>query len=210
VHNNYYLLRQLIPQLEKKLAGYRTETIFSQNKDELILSFNFNEEVFTIKALLEASFTCLSFPKDYRRARKNSADLFPQITGLILKGMHNYLFDRSFAMDFEENHTLIFKLYGNRSNILLFKDNVCIDIFKHNLKTDLNLRREDFDKALNLTKKKFDAIGQDYQKFLPVLGKGCRPYFRERSYNKKTPGEKWEMVSELINQLNQPVYCIFL
>lgn len=183
--------------------------IFSQNRDELILTFSNDREDYTIKAMMGAAFTCLSFPEDFRRARKNSTDLFQQVHGRLITGIRTFPYDRSFAMDFEDAFTLVFKLYGNRSNILLFKkDNSCVDLFKHHLKTDLELKQEDFGRTCTLTQKEFEAVNQDYLKFLPALGKACKAFFLEREYDYKNPDEKWKMVCELLNQLDQPSYCI--
>lgn len=208
MHNNYFLLRHLIPLLEKELLGLRSETIFSQNRDELILTFSDETKNFTIKAIMESAFTCLSFPEDFRRARRNSADLFPQITGLAIEGVNTFSYDRSFVIDFEHNYSLILKLYGNRSNILLFEDNACIDIFKHNLKSDLLLTKDQFGKQLTISKKIFEDSGHDYLKFIPAFGKVFHTYFEDNKYNDKEPEEKWHIINKLLRQLDHPDYFI--
>ncbi len=208
MHNNYFLLRQLIPLLEKEILGLHAETIFSQNKDELILTFSGETGVFTIKAIMESAFTCLSFPEDFQRTRKNSVDLLPQITGLTVEGVSTFSYDRSFAIDFEHNYSLIFKLYGNRSNLLLFKDNTCIDIFKHNLKSDLLLTKEQFGKHLAVTREVFEESGYDYLKLIPAFGKVFQTYFENNKYNDKEPEEKWQLINKLLHQLDNPDYYI--
>ena len=208
MHNNYFLLRQLVPQLREKLKGLAVKSIFSQNKDELVLIFGNGSATFAIRARTGSAFTCLSFPADFRRARKNSADLFGPLTGHRVTDIRNFSYDRSFAIDFEEDFSMIFKLHGNRSNILLFEDRTCMDIFRKNLKKDCELKPDEFGKSLSLTQETFRACGYDYNKFLPVLGKSFKPYFDERDYSGKTPEEKWETIQEILKLLNHPEYHI--
>lgn len=208
MHNNYFFLRRLIPPLEKELSGLRVDTIFSQNKDELILTFCSEKKVFTIKAILGPAFTCLSFPEEFRRARKNSANLFPQISGLAIKRVSNFSFDRSFAIDFEDNYSLLFKLYGNRSNILLFKNEACIDIFKHNLKSDILLTKRQFGKDIIITKEKFKESEYDYTRFIPAFGKAFQSYFEDNKYYDKEPEKKWLLINKLLHILYHSDYFI--
>ena len=46
MHNNFYLLRQLVPELNEKLTGHAVVSCFSQNKDELIIGFDNGDGVF--------------------------------------------------------------------------------------------------------------------------------------------------------------------
>ncbi len=208
MQNNYFLLRQLVPLLRERITGFRTASVFSQNKDELVLIFSNDRNIFTIKALMGSDFTCLSFPEDFKRARKNSVNLFEQIKGLAVAGLRNFSFDRSFALDFENDYSLIFKLYGNRSNILLFKGNACVDIFKQNLKSDHQLKPDDFGKTLDFSRERFEACSYDLKAFLPVLGKPFQFYFEKKDYERKTPDEKWKLIRQLLKELDHPDYCI--
>lgn len=79
MHNNYYFLRQISSRLNQKLRGFTLVSCFSQNKDELVFEFNDSKESFFIKADLQPDFSCLTFPESFKRARKNSIDLFNDV-----------------------------------------------------------------------------------------------------------------------------------
>jgi len=82
MHNNYYFFKHLAPALSAKLSGATLINCFTQNKNELILEFiQTNQEQFFIKASLESQFSCLSFPANYHRAKRNSAKIFELIRG---------------------------------------------------------------------------------------------------------------------------------
>ena len=80
MQNSYYLIRQLVPHLKESLVGVSLADCFSQNKDELVIQLvDKNSEEFTIIAHLRPQFTCLAFPEDYHKARKNAATIFSQL-----------------------------------------------------------------------------------------------------------------------------------
>ncbi|HCM77779.1 MAG TPA: hypothetical protein DIS90_15455, partial [Cytophagales bacterium] len=116
MHNNYYFLKQLTASLQKKLVGFSLVSCFSQNKEELILEFNNEKESFFIKAHLLSSLSCLTFPSHFSRAKKNSIDLFDEVILKKLNGITQYENERSFALDFDNGYSLVFKMHANRSN----------------------------------------------------------------------------------------------
>ncbi|MCK5372441.1 MAG: hypothetical protein KAQ62_27955, partial [Cyclobacteriaceae bacterium] len=102
MHNNYYFLRQLSRQLKKELKGFRIGEIFSQAKNELVISLYTEKEERFIKAHLDPSFCCLSFPEVFNRARRNSVDLFNQIIGREIVDIIQIDQDRSFYLKFHD------------------------------------------------------------------------------------------------------------
>src|SRR5690606_38664090 len=118
---------------------------FSQHKDELIIRFETQEKPFYIKASLSSAFSCLSFPQTFQRARKNSIDLFPGIIGHRISAIRQFNNERSFALILEEGKALLFKMHGNRSNIILFQDSAAAELFKNNFPGDGVLNFETLD-----------------------------------------------------------------
>src|SRR3989337_1972439 len=90
VHNNFYFLRQLSSALESTLNGAVISECFSQSKDELILRLETPTGSFLVKASLLPSFSCVSFAENFQRARKNSVDLFPKLTGGRVSGIRQF------------------------------------------------------------------------------------------------------------------------
>lgn len=208
MHNNYYLLRQLSSVLHRNLKGYRIGEIFSQNKNELVLSFYRSESEFFIKALLDPTFCCLSFPQTFHRAKKNSANIFDEILDLKVETIIQTPYDRSFGMEIEDGYMLFFKMYGNRSNIILFQNGDYINQFNHKLKSDRDLKPDvqRFDRDLSLSR--FKELKGDYLAFLPVLSKKVVSYFQNRSYDDCQVEEQWAILNEFLKLLDKPVYYI--
>ena len=102
MHNNFYFLRQLSKTLDTKLKGFTVVSCFSQNKDELIIELNNTQESFFIKSSLQADFSCLSFPSEFQRARKNSIDLFDPVILKKVIDVKQFDNERSFAICLED------------------------------------------------------------------------------------------------------------
>ena len=109
MHNNFYFFRHLVPRLEEKLLGKVFLECFSQNKDELVIRFDDAQKAFYIKAVLTADFCCLSFPNQFNRSRKNSADIFTEANNGKVTSLRQYVNERAFLLseipgDHREDH----------------------------------------------------------------------------------------------------------
>ena len=172
MHNNFYFFKQMVPVLEEKLKGSALIDCFSQSKDELILNFGkLDIGNFYIKAYLTSHFSCLSFPSDFHRARKNSATLFGSVTGQRVTGMHLFENERSFVIQFANEEALLFKMHGNRSNIILTQEDKPVELFKSSLKKDLTLDSSQLNRTLDLSFEKLLESGLNIQKVAPTLDK---------------------------------------
>ena len=172
MHNNYYFLRQLVPQLEAQLKGSVLAECFSQNKDELILSFRKPDaSEFFIKAYLKSHFSCLSFPTDFKRAKKNSASIFDPIIGQQVSHLHLFKNERSFTIHFKSTFSILFKLHGNRSNIILLEQSSPVDLFKNSLRKDLTIDIKILERPLDISFENLLANDWNIRKVWPTLDK---------------------------------------
>jgi predicted ribosome quality control (RQC) complex YloA/Tae2 family protein len=176
MQNNYYFLKQLTNSLQTRLAGLRLMECFSQEKDELVLGFAVargkkrNYKEFFIKAVLFPDFACLYFPEQFERARKNSVDLFSQIIDLEVINIRQFENERCFAIELEQNFALLFKLYGNRSNVILFQNDEVIDLFHSRIIADNKLKISQLDRFIDQSPEALNAT-DDYKKIFPTFGK---------------------------------------
>lgn len=208
MHNNYFFLRQLSKQLNGELSGFRIFEIFSQAKDELILILSNGESVKYIKAHLSPHFCCLSFPEKFSRAKKNSVDLFSDLVDLEIKTVEQIENDRSFYFQFEKGFQLLFKMHGNRSNIILFKEGQNTEVFNKHLKQDHVLKISDLARKLLLDEKALKTHDFDYKKAIPVLGKAFEPYFSQKKYDQLNENKKVAVIHELMDYLQNPGFYI--
>ena len=200
--HNYFFLKRLVAEIEEKLIGKSLETCFSQNKDEMILGFADAQSEFYIKATLESKIGLLHFSNDFKRARKNSVDLFPSLQAKKCTGVYVYQFERSFRIEFENAQQLIFKMHGSRSNILLSEKNAVVGLFRNNLPHDKEIVPSELDKP-EATHQRFIDTEGNLQLFLPALGREVKQHLEARRYNDLALEPKWHLAQEILSALEE-------
>ena len=207
VQNNYYFLRQLTKQIETKIVGLKLMECFSQEKDELVFGFaaargkNRNYKEFFIKAIIFPDFSSLYFADKFERARRNSVNLFEQLMDLEVTGVRQFKNERCFAINFEQEFSIVFKMYGTRSNIILFHKEEVIELFHSRIVSDKNLVFSNLDREIDQSYEKFIEQKGDYRKLFPTLGKLVNAQLNVGSTT-------WEELHNIVQQLENPRYYL--
>ncbi len=197
MHNNYYFLRQLTPVLNLKLKDCVISECFSQNKEELIIRFETRTDPFFIKASLLASFSCLSFPDNFQRARRNSIDLFGELIGQRVEGIRQFENERSFALMLSNGYALLFKMHGNRSNIVLFKEGKAFELFRNNLTEDEVLILDELDRTIDWSREGFELQRDTLQLQYFTFGKLVWKYLEDNGFQNATSDQQWQAIQTL-------------
>lgn len=209
LHNNYYFLVPLSHALDARLRETVISECFSQNKDELIIRFETRTEPFFIKASLEPAFSCLSFPASFHRARKNSVDLFPILIGQRVLDVHPFENERSIALVLSNNLTLLFKMHGNRSNVLLFEDDAVIALFRNNLPADEGLSLAEFDRYIDWSLEAFVEHQDNPRALYYTFGKVVWQYLAQQGFDKLPLEARWSLIKDVRFKLQDyPTYHI--
>lgn len=204
MQQNYYFLKQLTTSLKAILTGLQAQTCFSQNKDELVIGFASAGKEFYIRALLTSNFSALSFPSDFRRARANSVDLFEPMLQQTVQDVVQHLNERSFYLKLSNNMLLLFKMFGNRSNIVLFQHKEPIDLFHKKFGADLELNPLKMDRPIQQNHDAFMKAEGNLRRLYPTFGDLPVKYLEEQQYSSQPLDKKWEMVQDLLDQLESP------
>lgn len=209
MHNNYYFLNQLSKRLQPILIGAELIECFSQDKDELILSFICDQSEFYIKAHLQPDFSSLSFPKTFFRANKNTANIFEELVHKKVTNITQFENERSFSIIYEDGLALVFKLFGNRSNIILFKDEVNIKVFKNSLGKDKNLTYRSFNREIDQSYSEYKENNFNFKNIFPTFGKLVNDYIKERISTISTIEDQWQFLTNVQHQLeNSEIFYI--
>ncbi len=207
MHNNYYFLQHLSEALQAPLEGMELSTCFSQNKDELVLGFSNTKSEFWIRAVLVTNFNLLYFPEDFQRTRKNSVNLFESALGQKVEGIRQFENERCFSVELSNGFSLLFKLFGNRSNVLLFKNGRVHDLFLKKYPNDRNLILDDLNRKIEQTPEQLAALG--INKVFPTFGKEIIDYLDTKDYDVSITERKWELIQELLNEFKTPTFYLF-
>ena len=204
MHNNFYFLNALSQALHQRLQHWTLETCFCQNKDELILGFCSEMEQLYIRAFLSSEISFLAFPEEFNRARRNSIDLFPEIVGSRVTHVEQMANERSFVVHLQPHYKLLFKMHGNRSNIVLFgEENEVLSVFKHSLANDYQIVLENLPRTFDFSKPAFEAANGQVKQLFPTLGAVPLAYLQQQNYADLTLENQWNVWQKTLSQLQE-------
>lgn len=206
MQHNYYFLRHLSPMLHTALKGLELVSCFCQNKDELLIGFANQDKGFYIKALLTPILCTLSFPETVNRSRRNNVDLFQTAIGFVVKEVLQLENERAFVIAFEDtDKKLLFKMQGQRANIVLFEEGIVTEIFKSELENDWQLDLTKLNRIIDQTESGFMANG--LQKTFPTFDKTILQYITQ---NTQQTIEKatFADIQKVLQVLENPTYYI--
>lgn len=212
MHLNYHFFKFLCPALNSEISGGTVVSCFSQNKEELIIEIEKTDgKPFFIRALLLPSNPSLSFPKDFKRSRKNNVDLFPEVIGKKITELHLLNFERAFYLVLDSSQVMLFKMHGSRSNILYYnkKEDYPSSLFRKELREDQTIKIQDLEKNLALTWGRFQELEGNASQFLPTLGKLPRAWLKEAGYLEANLEERFSLMTELMEMMEVPFFSIF-
>lgn len=203
MHNSYFFLKFLSAELNQKLSGWRLVSCFSQSKDELVIEFNRNGQSFFLKAHLHPEFCCLSFPTAFSRARKNSIDLFPEIILKEVVSVAPFNNERSFQINLTDGLSLIFKMHGNRSNVLQTWNENVVSIFRNHQKADLNVVPAQLHRELDWSLEYAKQHEANLRKAFFTLSQQNWQYLSAAGFASADIETKWRLLQNLKIQLEK-------
>ena len=154
MHNNFHFFQHLAPELRNILLGLKLLECFSQEKDELIFGFAMAKgkknlyKQYYLRVSVLPQFPIIFPCKEFSRARKNSVDVWGELLELEVLDVFVYQNERAIGILFQNGYTICLKMFGIRSNILLFHGDHCKAIFNSNLKNDLEIKETDLHRKL--------------------------------------------------------------
>jgi hypothetical protein len=98
MHFNFHFLKFLCPELDKVFSGAEIVECFSQNKDELVIGCTLDGIDIFIRANLLPTVSCISFPDNFKRSKRNTVSLFPEIIGKRIVRIQVVSFERAFII----------------------------------------------------------------------------------------------------------------
>ena len=161
-----------------------------------------------IKADQNPNFSCLSLSGSFSRAKKNSIDLFPGMMGRKILDVHSFHFERAFSFILDQEFLLLFKLFGNFSNMLLFEKGKCIDVFKHNLNDEDKINPEKLDRGIEISEENFIKAGCRPEKMIPALDTALIGLLEKRGFDTMDQEGKWDLLKKVLHELEEPSYYI--
>ena len=203
MHNNYHFLKRFSKSLNEVLVGRTLVESFSQLKDELVLGFASKEETVYLKTAISSNFAITTIVPEFHQAKRNVKDVFHELIGLEVAEIRQFSFERAFVITFKKSKfRLVFKLFGNRSNIILFRNEELKLLFRKNIAADLGIVYIGLDRFLDLSLSNFVESEGDLRKFIPTLGKQLTNYLINQGFDGLDLLEQHSTLMSLLGFIN--------
>ncbi len=209
MHNNHFFLRILAQELRQILTYARLKQCFSQEKDELVIGFERQNGLdFWIKCSFGSAFSSLQFPAEFHRAGRNSVDLFSDLLLHEVQDVRVFKNERAIGFYFLGEQVLVFKMFGNRSNVILFQAGEHRAQFQKRLGKDFDLQLNQLDRLIDQSEAAFIASDGDWMALYPTLGKEAAAYLIDQGYENLSLKGKWAMLQQTLDSLAAPIFSI--
>jgi predicted ribosome quality control (RQC) complex YloA/Tae2 family protein len=118
--SNYHTLALIADDLNRQLMGKTVGSVFSQTKDELIVTFP--DVPFTLVVCCRPETNAIYFHPSYSRARNNSADVLKELPGTTVSRVGVVRGERIVFMHLANRHSIQVRLFGARANVFLLNE----------------------------------------------------------------------------------------
>ncbi|HYG37176.1 MAG TPA: NFACT RNA binding domain-containing protein [Cytophagales bacterium] len=207
MHNNFYFLRQISKDLESKIVGSRLISCFTQNKNELILELSRGSYLSYIRINTLPELSCISFPNEFNRTKKNSVNLFDEIKNLTVTTVVQFENDRSLGISFDDYHLAIL-LHGTRSNVVLFKGEEPLLFFNKKLSRGFNKNLKDLNLPLDFSFDRFQSCDYNLKKTIPTFDQILIKYLENKGFHDLSHEDQWQLVESLLVYLDSPTFYL--
>ena len=204
MHNSYYLLKALGKRLNEILTASTLVCCYSQNKDELVLEFANDSDEYFLHVMVRNDLSLIRLPPVLSRARKNTVELFPEVNGKTVNSVYCLPFERCIRLELSDTYSVLLKMFGNQSNIILCENDRATQIFRQKLKDDLELKISALGRQFQITKDILEAADWQFARIYPVLGGTIKRHIKSEGYFDMGPDEKWNLIQDILNVLEAP------
>lgn len=185
---NYFTLNRHVVEVNALLSGYTLSSVFTQEKDKLILCFINNPDELFVEINTDQSFPYFIIREKFSRAKKNTLDFFHDFLPSKLESIQIAEYDRIIKFNIK-NACIYFFIRGKETNVFLIDELSNIFPFKK-MNDEKSIADEivqlKFTDAFLSTAITFDKSDEDsplHSRKYPYLGKEILSLFDKRSKN---------------------------
>jgi len=128
--NNYYILNEIVTYLYGELYEHTIIDCFSQNKNELVITFSYNNENKSLIFNIGKNDSGLFLKSKFSKAKKNIATLLTSQIGNKINKISIDSNDRLIYFDMTNGDRLIFCFAPGKENLIISLDNKIQESFK--------------------------------------------------------------------------------
>jgi predicted ribosome quality control (RQC) complex YloA/Tae2 family protein len=151
----------------------------------------------------------LYLPVEFHKARNNAIPYFSELKGSRVTDLIQASNERAFYLIFSNGYKLLFKLFGNRANAILFNGQDQVQtLFKRNLPKDKELTLSGINRNIDHSWEAFLKEGANLHKTFFTLGKITERYLLTQGYDNLGVPEKFQLIKDTLAYMEQPQYFV--
>lgn len=147
MHIHHYSLKKIARIVEKLIPEGIIGEAYTQERDQIVIGIGSPDDELWLRVGCAGPLPFVWPMRKTGKARKNVKDLFPELYGLRITSVKVVDYERTMVLHLEKGYSLVLKMHGLLSNVLVMKNKTVTDRFRHNQDTDLEFTLEpgDFD-----------------------------------------------------------------
>jgi predicted ribosome quality control (RQC) complex YloA/Tae2 family protein len=213
---NYFYLNRFIVEANRSILGSRLSSAFSQDKDKLILALKKESADYFLEISVNPGSPYILMRNNFRRAKKNSIDLFEEFTPSIINHFSIASADRIVKISLK-SFDIFFPIRGKFTNIILTDKTGSFKTFKK----DIDKNTEDFLSEIktigfisdfNIPELKIEQaneIKENIKKKYPFIGREILTEADFRSEHTVTPEKYLQIISRLLMEIRNENPTVF-
>jgi len=211
---NYFYLNRFVIEAGKILPGKKIYSIFTQEKDKLIIEFGEEDAVKFLEMYVNPGQPHINIRTSYSRSKKNTIDVFSETCGQIISSIKIADNDRIIKIDLKSD-TLLFTIRGKYTNVLFVKEDNTISSFKkvdEDVLKDLahEMQDKNYIESFNYLDVKLDSDDYyvDIKRKYPIIG---NEIIKESKRRNKSDNENKSLILEnVINEIINEQPAVFI
>lgn len=164
-HHNCFVLEALANELKPKIVNHTLIDCYSNTINEITFLF----ESFVFKSIFFNGVMYFDFDQNNVSKSRLFNPQFADFINQKVTDVRFHPFERSFQMEFENNHFLLFKCHGRQSNVIGFVEEENTSIFKKNIERDNDMLLTDFHLSKQIQYNETVADLPSFNKAFPSL-----------------------------------------
>jgi predicted ribosome quality control (RQC) complex YloA/Tae2 family protein len=211
---NYFFLNRFVTEANDLLRGYKLTSIFTQEKDRLLLEFKSAADEKYVEISVNPGFPFINLKRSYHRAKKNTIDFFSEDNSTLpssllafeIAGTDRLLRIRTEKID------IYFAIRGKYTNVIFFPADKYPSLFKKNDEQDLTEFVKEINNHTFISFFNIPSFNKDYsswndvKKDYPILGKEILAEAQARSSEDKPDIDVLNSIIEEIKSAKQAVF----
>lgn len=121
--NHFITLQSLAEEFHRELKDGIINEIFTQQKNELIISIDVKHSPKSLVASINPQMNFIFMREQVARAKRNSVDIFREIFGHKIKKISSHLYERIIRIYIDNGYQIVFNMFSSAaSNVFLIDE----------------------------------------------------------------------------------------